>query len=236
MGGTVNTIFGIKGEMTTRFDKNGRRFAVTQIKAEPSVIISKKEGAVSIGFGLKKKPSKADSHYISLAGFAPKHIKEIKTDSSSVNNGDKVGVSAFEKQDIVKVSGTSKGRGFAGGIKRWGFHGGPKTHGQSDRHRAPGSIGQTTTPGRVLKGKKMAGHYGSVKSTVRNLEVFSVDAQNDIIEIVGAVPGYKNGLLLIEKLGKAKAYTPPPEEKKDDDEEEQKQQEKASETEEEKGE
>lgn len=220
MAGTVNTIFGIKGNMATRFDKNGRRVAVTEIQAEPSIVLGKKEGRVVIGFGKKKKPNKSESHYITSLGFAPKYIKEIKTQNpDSVNNGDKITVSAFQKQDLVKVTGTSKGKGFAGGIKRWGFHGGPKTHGQSDRHRAPGSIGQTTTPGRVYKGKKMAGHMGAVTHTTRDLEVFEVNIEKNILEVIGAVPGYKNGVIVIEKTGKAKNYIAPPEEKKDDEEE-----------------
>lgn len=206
--------------MATRFDKNGRRVAVTEIQADPSIVLAKKEGRIIIGFGKKKKPNKAESHYITSVGFAPKYIKEIKTQNQdSVSSGDKITVSAFQKQDLVKVTGTSKGKGFAGGIKRWGFHGGPKTHGQSDRHRAPGSIGQTTTPGRVYKGKKMAGHMGAVTHTTRDLEVFEVNLDKNILEVIGAVPGYKNGIIIIEKTGKAKNYIAPPEEKKDDEEE-----------------
>src|SRR3990167_5914545 len=156
----INTIFGIKGNMAARFDQHGRRIAVTQIKAEPSVIIGKKDGKVVIGFGKTKKPKKPQAHFISSLGFAPKYIKEIKTqESENLKNGDQITVSAFEKQDLVKIKGTTKGHGFAGGIKRWGFHGGPKTHGQSDRHRAAGSIGQGTTPGRGFKGKKKTGDY-----------------------------------------------------------------------------
>lgn len=216
----INTIFGIKGSMTTRFDSHGRRIPVTQIMAEPSVIIGKKEGRVIIGFGKVKKPKKPQTHFISSIGFAPKYIKEIKNkNSENFKNGDFVTVSVFEKQDLVKVTGTTKGRGFAGGIKRWGFHGGPKTHGQSDRHRAPGSIGQTTTPGRVFKGKHMAGHYGAAKQTTTNIEILSVDPLNNIIEVIGAVPGHRNGILIVEKTGKAKAYTPPPEEKPKEEEE-----------------
>ncbi len=206
--------------MTTRFDEHGRRLAVTQIKAEPSIIIGKKEGKAVIGFGKKKKVKKPQDHYITSLGFMPKYIKEIKTrNSEDLKNGDQVTVSAFEKQDLVKITGTTKGRGFAGGIKRWGFHGGPKTHGQSDRHRAPGSIGQTTTPGRVFKGKHMAGHYGAAQQTTTNIEVLSVDTAKNIIEVIGAVPGHRNGILIIEKTGKAKAYTKPPEEKPKEEEE-----------------
>lgn len=217
----INTIFGIKGDMTTRFDSLGRRVGVTQIKAEPSIIIDKKEGKVIIGFGKSKKVKKPQNHFVTALGFMPRYIKEIKTQKAEdLKNGDQVTVSVFQKQDLVKISGTTKGRGFAGGIKRWGFHGGPKTHGQSDRHRAPGSIGQTTTPGRVFKGKHMAGHYGAAKQTTTNIEVFNVDHSTNIIEVIGAVPGHKNGIVILEKTGKAKAYQAPPEEKPKEEEEE----------------
>jgi large subunit ribosomal protein L3 len=98
----------------------------------------------------------------------------------------------------------SKSKGFAGVVKRHGFAGGPKTHGQSDRHRAPGSIGSTTSPGRVLKGTRMAGRMGNDRVTVRGLEVRMADAERNLLLVKGAVPGYKNGLLLIKKSGKRK--------------------------------
>lgn len=219
----VNTILGIKGEMTTRFAVGGKRLPVTQIIAEPSVVVSKKADKVVIGYGKNKKPKKPQTNLITSLGFVPKIIKEVKaTNIESIKNGDKVTVSSFVKQDLVKITGTTKGHGFAGGVKRWGFHGGPKTHGQSDRHRSPGSIGQGTTPGRVYKGKHMAGHYGASNQTTTNIEVFAIDAEKNIIEVIGAVPGHKNGILIIEKTGKAKAYVAPPEEKKDEKEEESK--------------
>ena len=118
--------------------------------------------------------------------------------------------------DKVEISGLSKGKGFAGVIKRWGFHGGPKTHGQSDRHRAPGSIGSGTTPGRVYKGKKMAGHMGNVKSSAKNLEVVGIDKEKNLLTIKGAVPGATGGLVMVTKLGRIKGYTPPPEEKEEE--------------------
>lgn len=217
----INTIIGIKGEMTTRFSVGGKRLPITQIIAEPSVVLYKKTNKAVIGYGKNKKAKKPQTNLITTLGFAPKIIKEVKaTNIESIKDGDKVTVSSFQKQDLVKITGTTKGHGFAGGIKRWGFHGGPKTHGQSDRHRAAGSIGQGTTPGRVYKGKHMAGHYGASAQTTTNIEVFAVDEENNILEVIGAVPGHKNGVLIIEKTGKAKAYMAPPEEKKDDEEEE----------------
>lgn len=216
----INTILGTKGNMLTRFEKSGAAVAVSQIHAGPSYLVKKGDKSVQLVFGRKKKAKKTENTYVSALGFAPRFVKEIKSQSeSTVNNGDQVTVSIFAKQDLVKITGKSKGRGFAGGVKRWGFHGGPKTHGQSDRHRAPGSIGQTTTPGRVFKGKKMAGHFGATQETVRNLEVFGIDLENNIIEVKGAVPGPRGGYLIIEKTGKAKAYIAPPEEKpKEEDE------------------
>lgn len=209
--------------MLTRFENSGAAVVVSQIHAGPSFLVKKGDKAVQIVLGKKKKAKKTENAYISALGYAPKFIKEINMDSQpAINNGEQVTVSIFTKQDLVKVTGTTKGRGFAGGVKRWGFHGGPKTHGQSDRHRAPGSIGQTTTPGRVFKGKKMAGHFGAAQQTTRNLEVFSIDLDNNILEVKGAVPGPRGGYLVIEKTGKAKAYVAPPEEKPKEDEEDQK--------------
>ena len=208
--------------MLTRFEKSGAAVVVSQIHAGPSYLVKKGDKALQIVFGRKKKAKKTENAYISALGYSPKLIKEIKSESAAdVSNGQQVTVSIFTKQDLVKVTGTTKARGFAGGVKRWGFHGGPKTHGQSDRHRAPGSIGQTTTPGRVFKGKKMAGHFGATQQTIRNLEVFSIDLEKNLLEVKGAVPGPRGGYLIIEKTGKAKAYVAPPEEKpKEDDEEE----------------
>jgi large subunit ribosomal protein L3 len=110
----------------------------------------------------------------------------------------------FASGDKIDVTGISKGRGFAGVVKRHGFAGGPKTHGQSDRHRAPGSIGSTTTPGRVLRGTKMAGHMGVERVTVRNLEVIKTDIEHNLLVVRGAVPGATNSLLLVKKVNRSK--------------------------------
>ena len=120
-------------------------------------------------------------------------------DTKDIKVGDKIDVGLFKEGDLVNVTGVSKGKGFAGVVKRHGFAGGPKTHGQSDRHRAPGSIGATTSPGRVLKGKRMAGHMGTEKVTVTKLKVFKADPERNLLLVKGAVPGAKNGLVLIEK-------------------------------------
>ena len=197
--------------MTVRFTKLGARVAVTSLLVEPNVVLNISEGKTVIGLGQKKKIKKTDSAYVKSAGFMPRFIKEIKSQKDeNIKSGDKLTVSVFEPGDEVKVTGITKGKGFAGGVKRWGFHGGPKTHGQSDRHRAPGSLGSGTTPGRVFKGKKMAGHMGNSKITVTGLEVIDVDSSTNTLTVKGAVPGAKNGLLVIEKTGKVKGYTPPP--------------------------
>lgn len=134
--------------------------------------------------------------------------------------GQEVGVGqVFKKGDVVKITGTSKGRGFQGGVRRFGFSGGPKTHGQSDRHRAPGSIGSGTTPGRVFKGKHMAGHMGTNQVSYRGLEVLAVDSQSNQMVIKGGIPGPIGSLVVVENIGKLKGYTPPPEEKADEEEE-----------------
>ena len=229
----LNTILGIKGEMEARYTQRGRRVPVTVIKADPNVVLDIREGRATLGLGAKKKIKKSENAFVARAGVVPRFIREVKAEPASqgggeVKIGDKINVSIFQEQDAVKVTGITKGRGFAGVIKRWGFHGGPKTHGQSDRHRAPGSIGQTTTPGRVYKGKKMAGHYGNEKITVTGLEVIEVDPAKNLLIVKGPVPGAKNGYLIVEKTGKVKAYTPPPQEKPKEEEEEPKEEKKES--------
>jgi len=117
-------------------------------------------------------------------------------------------LAGFKTGDLLKVTGISKGKGFAGVVKRWGFKGGPKTHGQSDRQRAPGSIGQTTTPGRVFKGKKMAGRLGGQKVTVSGLTLMEIEQKEKILLVKGLVPGAKNGELVIQKSGENKKFIP----------------------------
>jgi large subunit ribosomal protein L3 len=121
----------------------------------------------------------------------------------SYEQGQQIDASLFEAGELVDVVGTSKGKGFAGGVKRHHFRGGPKTHGQSDRHRAPGSVGATTTPGRVYKGTRMAGHMGDVRVTVQNLKVVEVDTDRNLLLVEGAVPGADNGLIFVRKAVKA---------------------------------
>ncbi len=206
----ITTIVAQKAEMSARFNKLGHRIPVTEIVAEPNVVIAKNENNYQIGFGKRKKVKKPQNSIVEAIGFLPRVIKEVKIkesdQDSNLKTGDKLNVSIFEAGDIVKITGVTKGRGFAGGVKRWGFHGGPKTHGQSDRHRAPGSIGQTTTPGRVFKGKKMAGHMGAANLTVTGIVVIDVNLDQNKIFVKGPVPGARNGILIIEKTGKVKKH------------------------------
>jgi large subunit ribosomal protein L3 len=132
-------------------------------------------------------------------------LREFRVKGIDVEEGQKLTITdVFEKGERVDVVGTSKGRGFAGTVKRHHFNRQPKTHGQSDRERAPGSIGSTTTPGRVLKGTRMAGHMGSQRVTVQNLEVVEVDADRNLLAVRGSVPGAKGGILLIKPAYKSR--------------------------------
>ncbi len=228
----LNTILGIKKDMTSGYDARGRRVAITRVLVTPNFITQvktfEKDGyrAVQVGTSSKKSVKNPQKGHFKKAG-APENLRYVKEvrlkdgaeSTEPVVMGQEIDASqVLKKGDEVKVSGTEKGRGFQGGVRRHGFHGGPKTHGQSDRHRAPGSIGTGTTPGRVLKGKKMAGHMGSEKATTRGLEVIDVDKANNILSIKGSVPGPYGGLLMITKTGQIKGYTPPPEEKEEEEE------------------
>jgi len=201
-------IIGKKMGITRVFLGEGEMAAVTAIKAGPCFVTQVKNqakdgySAVQLGFGQAKHlnaPQRGHLKGIDEVGY----LREFRTeDVSSVKRGDKVDVSFLNLDDFVNVSGLSKGKGFAGVVKRHHFAGGPKTHGQSNRHRAPGSIGATTSPGRVLKGTRMAGHMGNKKITVRNLKVVGVDASRNLLLVKGAVPGARKGLLIIEKVEK----------------------------------
>lgn len=173
---------------------------VLQIKAKDSDGYEAVKLAVGIGKGkYNKKPILGE---LKKAGKdeAPEKIVEVPGQLEDKETGDEItAADVLEKKDTVTVTGWSKGRGFAGVMKRWGFHGGPQTHGQSDRLRAPGSIGQTTDPGRVHKGKKMPGHYGTDQVTVENLRVVKIDEENNQVWISGAIPGPTGGYVIIKK-------------------------------------
>jgi len=204
----IQEVMGRKLGMTQIFRDNGKAEAVTVVEAGPCVVIQVKtearEGynAAQLGFGKAKKlKSPQRGHLKELGEF--KYLREFRLDDTEgINVGDSVDVRLFQAGDLVDVTGVSKGKGFAGTVKRYGFAGGPKTHGQSDRHRAPGSIGAGTSPGRVLKGTRMPGHMGNERITVRKLKVLKTDPEHNLLLVRGAIPGAKNGLLLIGKSGK----------------------------------
>lgn len=198
-------ILGKKIGMTQLYTED-REIVVTAVEAGPCCVVQVKTvdkdnyNALQLGFGEKKRVNKPEKGHLKNNGQF-KYLRELRLDDvKGFHPGQKIDVSIFKAGDIVKIEGTSKGKGFAGGVKRYHFHGGPKTHGQSDRHRAPGSVGSTTTPGRVFKGLHMAGHLGAAKVTVRNLEVVEVDTARNTLLLKGAVPGARGGLLIIEKV------------------------------------
>jgi large subunit ribosomal protein L3 len=216
----VKTILGTKLESSRKFTRDGKRIPVTRIMAGPCSVIQVKtpsnDGyhAIQIGWGERKltkikKPLKGHIKGAKLK-LAPRFLREIRLEKESKYKvGDRVKVGdVFKPGDVVKVAGTSKGKGFTGVMKRWGFAGGPATHGQSDRARAPGSIGQSTTPGRVFPGKKMAGRSGREQVTVENLTVMAIDEDKNELLVKGLVPGARNGLLTVQKVGEEKKFIP----------------------------
>ena len=148
--------------------------------------------------------SKEKDGYEAIQIALGKQKREFKEEGGKWKVGDQITVNAFGEGDTVRVSGITKGRGFQGVVKRHGFHGGPKTHGQKNRHRAPGSIGSTAFQ-RVVPGRRMAGHMGDVRVTVKNLKVVAVDTDKNILKIKGAVPGARGGLLEIRKIRSTKS-------------------------------
>ena len=200
---TVEGLLGRKLGMLQVFDDQGRLRGATALEVGPcwvtQVRTEEKDGyaAVQVGYGEKKKLNKPASGHLAASG-APnlRHLAEFRA-TGEVSLGDQIGAEIFEQGELVDVTATSKGRGFQGGVKRHHFRGGPKTHGQSDRHRAPGSIGAGTTPGRVFKGTRMAGHMGAARTTVRNLEVIGRNEERGVIFVAGTVPGPPGGLVRV---------------------------------------
>jgi large subunit ribosomal protein L3 len=203
-------IIGKKLGMTQVYGDDGKVHAITAIEAGPCTVTQIKtvenDGyvAAQLGFGEKGQP-KSSKKKRGKEKVKYTHLREFRVDDDGgIEAGQTIDVSLFKAGDIVNVTGISKGKGFAGTVKRHHFAGGPKTHGQSDRHRAPGSIGATSTPGRVFKGMGMAGHMGHKQSTVVNLEVYEADAERNLLLLKGAVPGAKNTMLLIKKSRRVK--------------------------------
>jgi large subunit ribosomal protein L3 len=205
-------LIGKKVGMTQIFDTAGSAIPVTLIEAGPCYVtqIRKPENdgysAVQLGFG-EAKPKRLTGGqlgHLKRNNLPPlRFLREFRAKDLQVQEGDRVTVDMlFKVGEHVDVIGTSKGKGFAGAVKRYHFHGGPKTHGQSDRNRAPGSRGSTTTPGRVYKGARGPGHMGSDQVTAQNLKVVLVDAERNLLGVNGAVPGPKNGLVLVKETRK----------------------------------
>jgi len=201
----IRGLLGKKIGMTQIFQESGQVVPVTVVESGPCTVTqirtSSKDGyeAVQVGFTPVKRLNRALRGHLGRTGLF-RHLRELPVDGvGDLEVGQQVNVDVFEVGEKVDVVGTSKGKGFQGTMKRHGFHGGPRTHGQSDRARAPGSIGAGTTPGRVFKGKKMSGHMGNVRVTVKNLEVVQVDAERNLLLLKGGVPGATNGLLFIKK-------------------------------------
>lgn len=200
-------IVGKKLGMTQLFDANGNVVPVTVIEAGPCVISQKKTAendgyeAVQIGYGDLKasKVNKPRKGHFQKGDVAPKKVlREFRfEDISAMNVGDIIKADVFAEGDSVDVRGTSKGKGYAGTIKRWNFGRLKETHGTGPVHRHAGSMGACSSPSRIFKGKGMPGQYGNVKVTVQNLEIVKVDAENNLIAIKGAIPGPKNGTVTI---------------------------------------
>jgi len=198
-------ILGRKQGMTRLFLENGVVEPISVVEAGPCMVTQVKTRqrhgyqAVQIGYEDPKKLNEAEAgHLKRVAPF--RHLREFRVDDlGDAQIGQPINVGVFQPGDIVDVVGISKGKGFAGGVKRHHFKGGPKTHGQSDRHRAPGSIGAGTTPGRVFKGTPMAGHMGDRRVTATNLTVVRVNTERNLLLLRGSVPGAKNGLLVIKQ-------------------------------------
>jgi len=205
----VNKFFGKKLGMTRYFLDEGECVPATIVKADPCVVVQKKtlekDGyeAIQVGFGSKKEKGvnkPLQGHLKTLEGRVFAYLREIRVDDANeFELGQEIKADIFQIGDIVNITGKSKGRGFSGVIKRWGFSGGKKTHG-SRSHRVPGSIGASATPGRVFKGKKMPGRMGYQKTTIKNLKVLDVRPEMDIIAIKGSLPGSHNSIIEIKKI------------------------------------
>ncbi len=207
----IEGLIGRKLGMTQVFDDRGLVHPVTVVETGPCVVTQlrteERDGyeAVQLGFGLSKRLNRPEQGHRKESGFLSKTLREVPaSDMSEFSVGQVLKADVFEVGERVDVAGTSKGRGFQGGVKRHGFAGGPKTHGQSDRLRAPGSIGSSATPGRVLKGMRMAGHMGHERVTVQNLEIMRVDTERNLLLIKGSIPGPDNGVVIVKRAVKGR--------------------------------
>lgn len=201
----VQGIVGKKLGMTQVFLEGGKIEAITAIEAGPCMVTQVRTvatdgySAAQFGFGESKRLKSPQKGHLKGLGIF-RYLREFRLkEDDKVERGQKIDVSVFKPGDRVDITGVSKGKGFAGVVKRHHFRGGPQTHGQSDRLRHPGAIGSTTSPGRVWKGLRMAGHMGNRRVTAINLEVYQSDPARNLLLVKGAVPGSRNGLLLIKK-------------------------------------
>lgn len=212
----LSGLIGTKIDQTQGFLQDGTRVPLTRIMVSGNWITQVKSpetdhySAVQLGFGTKKKATKAIKNHTKKAGrdTAPRFFREVRvSDTSGFEIGQDIKAEDLLKPgDFINVTGKSKGKGYAGVVKRHGFRGGPRTHGQSDRERAPGSIGQTTTPGRVYKGKRMAGRMGNETVTLKNLTV--MDVIDGILFVKGLIPGPRGAMVVVKKIGENKKYIP----------------------------
>lgn len=219
-------LLGIKVGMAQVFDEKGVVTPVTIVQAGPCYVTQVKSdntdgyNAIQVGFGeisekrltqgqkghlgILKADKKHSQRKKSKNVPAVRHLREFRTNNiTDYEVGQVLTVEQFAAGDQIDVAGTTKGRGFAGSIKRHGFGGGPKTHGQSDRWRAPGSVGATSGTAHVFKGKKMPGHYGNVRYTAQNLQIVNVDPEKNLLAIKGSVPGHKGSLVIIRDSAKS---------------------------------
>ncbi len=204
-------LIGKKMGMTQLIASDGKVTPVTVIEAGPCFVTqvktAEKDGYTAIQLGFEevnpKRIAGGEKGHLKRNNLPPlRHLREFRLEAAELKEGDKVTVDVFTVGEAVDIIGVSKGKGFQGAIKRYHFNRQPKTHGASDRTRAPGSTGQTTTPGRIYKGKRMAGHMGSDRVTSQNIKVALVDAERNILAVHGSVPGAKGALVIIREARK----------------------------------
>jgi large subunit ribosomal protein L3 len=207
-------VVGRKCGMTRVFTEDGNSVPVTVIEVEPNRVTQVKTGEtdgyeavqVTVGSRRASRVTAPQAGHFAKAGVeAGRGVWEFRAEPGELVPGGSIGVDVFSAGQVVDVTGTSKGKGFAGVVKRWNFATQDATHGNSLSHRAPGSIGQNQTPGRVFKGKKMAGHMGAERVTVQNLEVVRVDAEKNLLLVKGAIPGATGADVIVRPAVKAKA-------------------------------
>ena len=206
----MNAVYGQKLGMTRIFNDSGDSIGVTVIRIDPGTVIDVRSAdthgydALVVGFGAGRpgRLRKPVEGQFKKAGVEPaRYLREFrKPGPVEAEVGSSIGADIFKSGERVHITGISRGHGFQGTVKRHGFSGGPKSHGQSDRLRAPGSIGASSFPSRVFKGQRMAGHMGNRRSTVKNLKVVSVETEQSLILVEGPVPGHKNSLVLVRKV------------------------------------